>query len=231
MPSFDQIKLVEASLFIAGRPITIEELKKLIDIQKREDIDEIIEKISKNLKERNSFIEIIKIEDAYMMRLKPEIKKEVGKLQSRKSLSDDFMKLLAIIAMKQPMSLSEIRKILPGKKIKENILELEKKGFIQIKTEKRTNILTTTTHFANVFNLDPANMKETFLKMLTRRISQHIITQPKKSKKKDKKKKQILTEEEKREIDKRYYELIEKLMKEREEEKKRLEEETKKKHL
>lgn len=229
MPSQEQVKLVESSLFIAGRPINIEDLKKLINSKKEEDVDTIIDKISKNLNERNSFIEIVKIENEYLMRTKSEIKKNFGNLQSRRSLSEDYMKLLAIIALKQPMKRADLKKLFPREKISERLIELEKKGFIQTKTQNKIKVLTTTPHFANVFNLNPENMKDTILKTLTQKISQQVLTPPKQARGDDKKKKETLTDEEKEEIDKRYYELMERLEKEREEEAKLLEEEAQKK--
>ncbi|NVM03594.1 MAG: SMC-Scp complex subunit ScpB [Candidatus Helarchaeota archaeon] len=229
MPNLEQIKLVEASLFIAGRPIKTDDLLTLIDGKGKEELNKIIDQISKNLEERNSFIEIVKIEDEYLMRVKPAIRKELGDIETRKSLPDEFIKLLAIIAMKQPIKLGDIRRIYSGKNIKENVLELARKGFIQVKKEKRTKFLTTTPHFANVFNLDPANMRSEIFKILTKRISQRVVEPPEMVRMEDKEEKEVLTEFEIKEIEEKYYDLMEKLEIEREEERKRLEEEEKKK--
>lgn len=229
MPNQEQIKLVEASLFVAGRPINENELMKLTDLKNKEELDKIIEKLIKNLEERNSFIEIIKNEDQYLMRIKKEIKTDLGDLETRKSLPDDYIKLLAIIALKQPIMSTEIRKIYRTSNIKETLSELERKGFIQIKKEERKRFVITTPHFANVFNIDPQNIKGSILKTLTHKIAQKAVMVPKTAKKQDDKKKEILTDSEKKEIDERYYELIERLKKEREEEIKKLEEEAKKK--
>jgi len=229
MPTQEQIKLVEASLFVAGRPITEEDLIELTEVKEKKELDKIIEILSKNLEERNSFIEIVKIQDQYMMRIKSEIKKNLGDLQTRKTIPDEYMKLMAIIAMKQPIKTSLIRKIYRVSNIKEILKELERKGFIQIKTEKRVKYVSTTPHFAAVFNLDPQNIKTSILKMVTHRLAQQAIKPPKIVKKKDKTKKQVLTEVEKKEIDKRYFELIKRLEIERKKEQKRLEEEAKRK--
>ncbi len=229
MPNLEHVKLVEASLFIAGRSIKTDNLLTLIDGKGKEELNNIIEQISKSLEKRNSFIEIVKIEDEYMMRVKPAIRKELGDIETRKSLPDEFIKILAIIAMKQPIKYGDIRKIYSGKNLKENVSELLRKGFIQVRKEKRTKFLTTTPHFANVFNLDPANMKSEILRILTKRLSQRAVKAPEMIKRDEKEDKEVLTEVEIKEIEEKYYDLMEKLEKEREEERKRLEEEEKKK--
>ncbi|MHA1378220.1 MAG: SMC-Scp complex subunit ScpB [Candidatus Helarchaeota archaeon] len=229
MPNQEQIKLVEASLFVAGRPINENELMQLTQLQKREELEKIIDKLSKNLEERNSFIEIIKIEDQYMMRIKKEVKSELGDLQIRKSIPDEYLKILAIIALKQPIKTTEIRKIYRATNIKDSLNELERKGFIKIKSEKRAKYVTTTPHFATVFSIDPQNIKGSILRMLTHKIAQYAVKVSKKAKKSDKKKKEVLTDFEKKEIEGKYFELMERLKKEREEEQKRLEEEERRK--
>jgi len=42
MPNLEQLKLVEASLFIAGRPIKADDLLNLIEGKGKEDLNEII---------------------------------------------------------------------------------------------------------------------------------------------------------------------------------------------
>ncbi|MHA1130240.1 MAG: SMC-Scp complex subunit ScpB [Candidatus Helarchaeota archaeon] len=168
-------RLLEAILFIAERPIAIEEIKMRLSIKDDNKFNPIIEKLRENLAERRSFIEIVELDQgrAIQMRLNPAKKREIEKFRTKKVLSKDLMGTLAYIALKQPIKYGALKKF-RGSKAKAHIEALEKEGFIDIKPSGKTKILTTTLYFASVFNLDPDNLKETFKAEIKKRMMQLI---------------------------------------------------------
>lgn len=221
----DPVQLVEGALYIAGRPINIEALKKLAEVPDTATIQNYIATLREKLVARESFLEIVKIENDFWMRVKPEKKEELGNLNIKKSLSEELMKVLSYVAIRQPIKMTELRKVVPGKKTSETVKLLERQGFLKVQPVKRAKYIITTPRFASVFNLDPDNLKESLMKMLKQRMAQRLKAPLEEELKKvEKKRKTKMTKEEKEEIERRYRELIAKLEKEREEERKYQEE-------
>ncbi len=101
---------IEALLFIAGEPITINSLMKASEIPEME-IKSLMNELISEYRERNSGILIAEIADGYQMVTNPEYSLWVKKLkninQSNK-LSQPALETLAIIAYKQPLTKLEI---------------------------------------------------------------------------------------------------------------------------
>ena len=221
-------KLIEAILFVAGRPIDINSLKKVSEINDDAKILKIIDSINEAYAKRNSFIEILKMDKDFWMRVKPDKKEELPRLEKAKSLSPELMQLLSYIAIKQPIRASEVKKTVKAKKFNDKLALLEKQGFIKSQPYKKTLILTTTLHFASVFNLDPENLKESLTTMLKYKMAERITKGPKEEVKEEeekKGKKKKYSKKEREQIEVKYKKLIAKKEKQREEDKKRKEEE------
>jgi len=97
-------RLLEAILFIAERPVSLDEIKQRLLINEDE-IAQLISLLEQNLKARNSFIELVKSEQgqAFEMRINEGIKKELDAFRTKKSLSKDLLQTLAYIALEQPI--------------------------------------------------------------------------------------------------------------------------------
>ncbi len=220
-------KLIEAILFVAGRPVPIEELKKSTSINEDAEIKKIIKDINEALEKRKSFIEILAMDKDFWMRVKPDKKEELPRMEKGKSLSSDLMQIVSYIAIKQPIRSTEVKKVIKTKKFNEKLAQLEKSGFIRTQPYKRALICTTTLHFASVFNLDPEHLKESMMTMLKYKMAERIKKGPEEEEEKEEKegKKKRYTKKEKEKIDAKYEKLIERKEKEREAERKRKEEE------
>ena len=169
------LRLLEAILFIAERPISIDEIKQKFTIKNDSEIEVLLKSLRQNLEKRKSFIEIIEVDQgqSIQMRLDPTVKKELDAFRTKKTLSKELMQTLAYIALKQPLMYSELKKV-RGQKVKDHIEALEKEGFIKVEPSGRTKVLTTTLYFASVFNLDPDHVKEKFKEELKKRVRQVI---------------------------------------------------------
>jgi segregation and condensation protein B len=101
---------LEALLFIAGEPVTINSLMKASEIQETE-IKSLMNELISEYRERNSGILIAEIADGYQMVTNSEyslwVKKFKNINQSNK-LSQPALETLAIIAYKQPLTKLEI---------------------------------------------------------------------------------------------------------------------------
>ena len=79
--------LVEAALFVSGRPLSIKELSKALGIRSLDYLEKLIELIAAEYAERKSAIEVVKVlGDKYVMQVKQEYSQRVVHLMPRPDL-------------------------------------------------------------------------------------------------------------------------------------------------
>lgn len=156
-------KIVEAILFVASRPVGIEEIMKA-GVGKKN-----LEKAINELKNRykNSAIEIVEVDGKYVMQVRNEFVEHVKKFAPM-NISKSVLKTLAIIAYHQPVKQSEIKKII-GSQVYEHVKDLKKKGFIKTRREGRTKIIEVSNYFYDYFGFSKKN-REKMKEILYRKI-------------------------------------------------------------
>jgi segregation and condensation protein B len=161
--------LVEAALFVSGRPLSVRELSKALGIRSLDYLEKLIELIAAEYAERKSAIEIVKVlGDKYVMQVKQEYSQRVVHLMPRPDLRTGELKTLALIAYLQPIEQSKIIK-LRGSQAYEHIRKLIEMGLIYAEPYERTKLLGTTQKFAELYGFpenDPNIIKEAFRKVV-----------------------------------------------------------------
>lgn len=144
---------LEAALYSAGRPLTVEELIKASGTESRTKTLALIGIIEKKTKSAFRAIEIATLPDgSYVMQLKPELNDTVRKFASRPILAKATLKTLSYIAYMQPISskhLVETR----GSGVYSHLKELEQLDFISHQNVGRLKIFTTTAKFQKYFGI------------------------------------------------------------------------------
>jgi segregation and condensation protein B len=147
----ENMRKVEASLFIAGRFMALKELVSLTDINPI-----LLRRILENLEERykDSAIEIIRKEDSWKMDVSQEYAWLVNKLATG---SAEFTKAeqetLAIIAYKHPIKQSVVIKI-RGNKAYDHIKNFVDRGLVTRKKTGHTWELGVSDNFYDYFHLN-----------------------------------------------------------------------------
>ncbi|MEO2151498.1 MAG: SMC-Scp complex subunit ScpB [Thermococcus sp.] len=161
--------LVEAALFVSGRPLSVKELSKALGIKSLDYLEKLIELIAAEYAERKSAIEVVKVlGDKYVMQVKQEYSQRVIHLMPRPDLRTGELKTLALIAYLQPIEQSKIIK-LRGSQAYEHIKKLIEMGLIYAEPYERTKLLGTTQKFAELYGFpenDPVIIKEAFKKVV-----------------------------------------------------------------
>jgi len=163
--------LVEAALFVAGRPLSVRELSKALGIKSHDYLEKLIELLAAEYVERKSAIEIVRVlGDKYVLQLKQEYSQRVLHLMPRPDLRTGELKTLALIAYLQPIEQSKLVK-LRGSQAYEHVKHLLSMGLIYAEPEpyERTKILGTTPKFAELYGFpenDPVLIKEAFKKVI-----------------------------------------------------------------
>lgn len=147
----ENMKKVEAALFIAGRFLTLQELVMLTDINPLM-IKEILEKLIEKYND-NSGIEIIEKGEGWKMDVRQEHVSMINKLATGSAeFSKAEQETLAVIAYKQPIKQSVIIKI-RGNKAYDHIKHFIDIDLVQAKKAGRTRELKLSDDFYEYFHI------------------------------------------------------------------------------
>ena len=149
--------LLEAALFVSDKPLSVERLSKILDINP-EEVKKLLLKIQVELQQEDHGIELVETPEGFEFRVKQEYRDKVAKLAPFADLSDGMMRTLAIVAVKQPVKQSLIVKY-QGNKAYGYIAALEEKGLIKSEKFGRTKLLSTTTEFEKYFGKSSEEIK------------------------------------------------------------------------
>ncbi len=154
----ENLKKLEAALFISARFLNLQELVMLTDINPLM-LKELIEKLIEKYNKEDSAIEIISKENMWKMDVRQEYVDMINKLATG---SAEFTKAeqetLAVLAYKQPVKQSIIIKI-RGNKAYEHIKHFIEIGLVKAKKLGHTKELRLSDEFFEYFHLVNKNQK------------------------------------------------------------------------
>jgi len=103
-------RIIEAILFASPSPVSIERLKKISDMRKKE-VETCLEKLSKEYEERA--FTIIKVNNKFQLVTKPEYEKFVERVRGKRviKLSPQALETLAIILKEGPITRAKIEEL------------------------------------------------------------------------------------------------------------------------
>lgn len=163
-----ELALVEAALYVAGRPLDLLELCSVLKTRSKNKAKKLVTMLSKEYASRNTALEILELKDErYVLQLKAEFTPHVRKLVKRPLLSTGPLKTLAYIALRQPISQKRVIEV-RGHHAYGHIKLLKEMGLIVLERRGRSSILKTTDYFADYFGLshDISVMKKELRKIL-----------------------------------------------------------------
>ncbi len=144
---------LEAALYSAGRPLTIEELIKASGTESRTKTLALMTNIVKKTKSAFKALEVASLPDgSYVFQLKPEYNSVIRKYASKPILPTATLKTLSYIAYMQPVSskrLVEVR----GSGVYLHLRLLQHLDYIEHQNVGRMKIYTTTDKFQKYFGI------------------------------------------------------------------------------
>ncbi len=144
--------LVEAALFVAGRPLTLDELESIVG--PAADVEELVASLVADYEQKGA-IEVVQTGDDVVMQVKAEYADAVRAIAQR-DLETPVLRTLAVIAYHQPITQSKVADI-RGNKAYGHIHELEARKLIQSERYGRTRMLHTTRTFVEYFGFETEN--------------------------------------------------------------------------
>jgi len=161
-----QKNVIEASLYAAGKPMSIEILSTKLEIPKKR-VEELLNELAFDYLDRSTALVIAQMGDRYQMQIKPEYTEKVSKFAQGGAIAEKYLRTLTIIALKQPIMKSMVVK-LRGSGAYEHVKYLTDEGLVEGKKKGRSFELMTTDKYAEMFGLpkDREEMKRMMISQL-----------------------------------------------------------------
>jgi segregation and condensation protein B len=156
------LRLLEAALYVAGRPLGINELCSVLSTRSKKKTGKYLKVLMEEYAARNTALEILELkEERYVLQLKADFTPLVKKLVNRPLLSSGPLKTLSYIAYRQPVSQKRVIEV-RGQHAYGHVKLLKEMGLVAAERAGRSMTLRTTDYFADYFGLtqDTATMKK-----------------------------------------------------------------------
>ena len=166
--SISDLALVEAALYVAGRPLDLSELCSVLKTRSKNKAKRLVKTLAQEYAKRDTALEILELKDErFVLQLKAEFTPHVRKLVKRPLLSTGPLKTLSYIALRQPVSQKRVVEV-RGHHAYGHIKLLKEMGLIAAERKGRASLLRTTDYFADYFGLshDIPTMKRELKKIL-----------------------------------------------------------------
>lgn len=152
------LMLLEAALYVAGRPLDINELGQVVGSRSKKRVTTYVKTLMEQYKSRTSAIEILALKDErFVLQVKPEFTPLIKKLVNRPLLSSGPLKTLSYIAYRQPISQKRVVEV-RGQHAYGHVKMLKDMGLIMSERMGRSLALKTTDYFADYFGLTQDTM-------------------------------------------------------------------------
>ena len=106
--------VVEALLFVNEKPVTFEQIQRVLGAMNAAEIKQVIQSLSEEFEQRQSGIKIVEIAGGYQMLSNPAYVsyiRDFYKTKHKEKLSKPALETLAIVAYKQPVTRTEVELI------------------------------------------------------------------------------------------------------------------------
>jgi segregation and condensation protein B len=157
LPEHEIIARIEAALYSAGRPLSLDELVKASGTNSKEKTHRFVNDLAKKVKSTFKAIEIAQLEDGnYVLQLRPEYTPLVRKFAQHPLLPSGALKTLSYIAYEQPVTSKRLVQI-RGSQVYSHIKVLEQLQFVEHENLGRLKVYRTTAKFQNYFGITDLN--------------------------------------------------------------------------
>lgn len=176
------LNLLEAALFVAGRPLDINEMCQAVGSRSKKRVTGYAETLIEQYKARSGPIEILALKgDRYVLQVKAEFTPLIKKLVNRPLLSSGPLKTLSYIAYRQPITQKRVIEV-RGQHAYGHVKLLKDMGLIITERSGRSFALKTTDYFADYFGLatETLSLKRDLRKIFGDAIRESIVDRERK---------------------------------------------------
>jgi segregation and condensation protein B len=151
--AYEELQLMEAALYVAGRPLDINDLCSVVNTRSKNRIRSLAKTLIQEYSGRTTALEVLELKDErFVLQLKAAFTPRVKKLVNRPLLSIGPLKTLSYIAYRQPISQKRVIDV-RGHHAYGHVKLLKEMGLIVGERSGRSSMLKTTEYFADYFAL------------------------------------------------------------------------------
>ena len=157
LPEHEVTARIEAALYCAGRPLSLDDLIRASGTNSKEKTLRMVNDLAKKIKATFKAIEIAQLEDGtYVFQLRPEYTPLVRKFAQHPLLPSSALKSLSYIAYEQPVTSKRLVQI-RGSQVYSHIKVLEHMQFVAHENLGRLKVYRTTPKFQSYFGITDLN--------------------------------------------------------------------------
>ena len=150
--------LLEATLFGAGRSMSVSELSTALGYDEDEMLDSLYSLRSTLKRRRGGALQVAEVGDRWAIEVKPDIASHLPKA-TKTEIPQKLLKAAALIAYHQPMPQSRLVELL-GQKAYDYVRELAQLGMVDRRKDGNTRRLSTTRRFSETFGCPYTDRKK-----------------------------------------------------------------------
>jgi segregation and condensation protein B len=174
LPEDEIAARIEAALYSAGRPLSIDELIKASGTNSKEKTHRAVNDLAKKANSTFRAIEIAQLEDGkYVFQLRPGYTPLMRKFAQHPLLPSGTLKTLSYVAYEQPVTSKRLVQI-RGSQVYSHIKVLEQLQFVQHENLGRLKVYRTTPKFQSYFGITDINAVKS--KLVTAASSSNTTT-------------------------------------------------------
>ena len=178
LPEHEIVARIEAALYSAGRPLSLDELVKASGTNSKEKTHRVVNDLAKKVKSTFRAIEIAQLEDGnYVLQLRPEYTPLVRKFAQHPLLPSGALKTLSYVAYEQPVTSKRLVQI-RGSQVYSHIKVLEQLQFVEHENLGRLKVYRTSPKFQNYFGIADLNAVKSRLMTTTATTTTKANNQP-----------------------------------------------------
>lgn len=157
LPEGEITARIEAALYCAGRPLSLDDLIRASGTNSKEKTHRLVKDLVSKIKATFKAIEIAQLEDGtYVFQLKPQYTPLVRKFAQHPLLPSAALKSLSYIAYEQPVTSKRLVQI-RGSQVYSHIKVLEQMQFVAHENLGRLKVYRTTPKFQSYFGITDLN--------------------------------------------------------------------------
>lgn len=157
LPEDEIAARIEAALYSAGRPLSLDELIRASGTNSKEKTHRVVNDLAKKANSIFRAIEIVQLEDGkFVLQLRPQYMPLVRKFAQHPLLPSGALKTLSYIAYEQPVTSKRLVQI-RGSQVYSHIKVLEQLQFVEHENLGRLKVYRTTSKFQNYFGITDIN--------------------------------------------------------------------------
>jgi segregation and condensation protein B len=157
LPEDEIAARIEAALYSAGRPLSLDELIRASGTNSKEKTHRVLNDLAKKANSTFKAIEIAQLEDGkYVLQLRPQYTPLVRKFAQHPLLPSGALKTLSYVTYEQPVTSKRLVQI-RGSQVYSHIKVLEQLQFVEHENLGRLKVYRTTPKFQNYFGITDIN--------------------------------------------------------------------------